>query len=569
MAEVYESLRQSADRLEPVAAALLRVPVGGPGHPPALQAEPVRLAGLGQHLASGVPVVNPQRREAVRAICRHMVDLLFQSRGGGPGTRAYQAAEDWLGENTLTPPMGRPGVTLSLVWFVAAAHNWLWWHRNREARLLEEGATTHREQQALLAQHLADDVDAPLAVLHAAPASPHAAAANPQAAPPDPHAAAPNRRAAPIGVGDLIAMHLIGANLHALVAPRGTAHIRVSLEGMAGSVPNKTDPTARLPAPLQSRLRALTTASPVSQLASLGVPHHEPVPVPDESLPWMATLLTSPGGVAVRQWLTSRAGERLVHPHETGARIHAVLDVLDDLDRRLAQADASLGPSVSGYWNAFLGQVLYACIHSMSADNTDQAWSRWAEGYPDTDAADDHCALARLCGRVAYRAESAAQACPGHARGQWTWVWHDLAKVTLRPWLAGHGYATLCLGLWLLDYLSDAERVPRLRMARAVAGLSLGEVVHHWLGAVGVEHRRPEPEEMSGPERQSLLARLDRLRKHLLTLPAVVRIVTEDVDALALVPDPPAPGPGAPGSGQALQPPDAGLESGARMFKFP
>ncbi len=121
MGRVLHALLPLADKL-----------IGVDGEPPktlselVLDGEPIRLEIFNAKWRERFDKGGSQRGAIVK-LQRSILEDLLAVRGGWLGPSAYAAVEQWWRDRVPLAPDARPRVTLGLVWFVAAVHNWLWW----------------------------------------------------------------------------------------------------------------------------------------------------------------------------------------------------------------------------------------------------------------------------------------------------------------------------------------------------------------------------------------------------------------------------------------------------------
>lgn len=136
--KAFRELQNAVADLEPLATVLLmeaKPGVMATSRSIELRVDPVRLSGFvdtwkklfmtddGRHKvrASGASAIEQAYHRLLCGLC--------ETHSGWLATDAYAGTERWLRENTVTVNSSRPHTSLGLIWFVAAAHNWLWWQR--------------------------------------------------------------------------------------------------------------------------------------------------------------------------------------------------------------------------------------------------------------------------------------------------------------------------------------------------------------------------------------------------------------------------------------------------------
>lgn len=394
---------------------------------------------------------------------------------------AYDAAERRFRARTILDSGHRPGVTLSLVWFILAAHNWAWWWNWARVRSGDPVASGNEAAPKLEADLLVD-VDLFLDRL---------AKSDCQA-------------------GDLLVMHMMTVQLEQWISER-----MKESSPTGGSASEETPQTARIRMPdsLARRWTKIRLASPVSRLVAItAAKHPSDVVMESPAWSWLAVLLNDPGAEPIRQYWVSQLGQRLSDPRTPVPQIQCLLRVLGQWEG-VVRPDCDASKAKDG-WNCFLARLLWAALDAPRPEDLPCLWDRWAQECPG------EVSLAHWCGRLAYRAEQAAQETRDRHLPEWMWIWRDLAGATVLRWLTGRGRTILCLGLWLEGYCENRETVPPLVLGGRVLPDSFERIVALWHASVRTVREGTCPQYEDLAEQKALEERLSRQVERLIACPA-------------------------------------------------
>ena len=420
---------------------------------PELSADPLLPAPFAEAWGQVFKAAGPDANRKLGTFYGRFSKILFETEADAVCTAIYPKVEEWLNTYTTQPPRERTKCSPAFIWALAAVHNGLWFCRQNPAGESDAGEEGEVQRQRDLEKVMDPVVRRLLSE-------------------------------SDLQVGDLIALHLILIRMWNLLVLRqngsGGKEPSPGADSELGYTPGDA---VRVGVSIQTaaKLSEMNLFSPISRLARTGSVDPAEMLLAWPSWPRIDKILADSGASGVRQYLVSKIGPRLAQPDADPERIRTILETLDSVDRYLIDPETKPTGRTMNAWRRFVARILLDVLNQWQTDSANVTWSRWCEGYPDITT------LAQWLGRLAFRAEDEAGKRRPHQYTGLVWYWGDLAKMTLRPWIARPGFTTVCVGLWLDGYLNNIGGLPQLRMAHRMTDLTLERLASHWEGALARE----------------------------------------------------------------------------------
>ena len=455
-ADTHENIKERASFLKRFAEQIFRdegLRSENPLRTPELNTDPILPAPFVDAWEQTLKTANLSVNRRLGTFYECFSKILFETEADAVYTAVYPKVEEWLNTYTTQPPRERPKCSPAFIWAVIAVHNGLWFQRNNP-----NGGPDAGEQGEVHRPNIPEKVMDPVIRNLFAESD--------------------------LQVGDLIALHLILIRMwNCLVLRQSGSGETGSSRGPDVELGYTPGDAVRAGAPIElaKKLSEMNLISPISRLARTGSSDPAEMLLTWPSWPWIERILADSGASGIRQYLVSKIGSRLARPDADPKRILMVLETLDSVDRYLNDPETRTTGRTMNAWRRFVARILSDVLNRRRTDTADTAWSRWCEGYPDSTT------LAQWLGRLAFRAEEEAAKRRPHQYTGLVWYWGDIAKMTLRPWIARSGFTTVCIGLWLDGYLNNIGGVPQLRLAQRMTELTLDRLAAHWEGALARE----------------------------------------------------------------------------------